>query len=288
MNIYQLRQFVALSRSKSITRAAEILHISQQALSKSIGQLESEWNTRLFNRDKNGISLTPVGNQLLPVAISLLQKYDEHIAMIQDVLAQNEYMLRLSIENDILLNALSFELLSRVGNLRISTTIAQGLFQCMNDIASGEADLALVTNPPESADFRFFPLLERVPTVILPQGHLLASRDHISIRSLKDERHIWITQSSSACDEYIRACMDEGFYPRFAAAYPSAKMVLQAIEDGKGISIGFEMFHLSDESGIVRKPLRSALRYKLGLLIHPDRIDDPNIRSYCKALQSCF
>lgn len=61
MEFRQIQYFIKLSESTSISQAAKELFISQQALSKSIKNLESELNTRLFLRTNQGIKLSKSG-----------------------------------------------------------------------------------------------------------------------------------------------------------------------------------------------------------------------------------
>ena len=68
MELQNLSAFVAVSEQKSFSRAAERLFITQPAVSKRISALESELNTRLFDRIGRKIQLTEAGKALLPSA----------------------------------------------------------------------------------------------------------------------------------------------------------------------------------------------------------------------------
>src|SRR5260370_690397 len=57
----------------SFTRAAERIPIAQPAISQQIRRLEAELGERLFIRDRHGITLTPTGQALLPIARAALQ-----------------------------------------------------------------------------------------------------------------------------------------------------------------------------------------------------------------------
>ena len=56
LELYRL--FVTVANEGNITRASEILHISQPAISKQIHNLEYELNTKLFERSNTGVKLT--------------------------------------------------------------------------------------------------------------------------------------------------------------------------------------------------------------------------------------
>ncbi len=61
----QLRAFVAVAEELNFTRAAERLHLGQQAVSKTVQQLEGELGVALLERTTHEVSLTPAGRTLL-------------------------------------------------------------------------------------------------------------------------------------------------------------------------------------------------------------------------------
>lgn len=75
MEIYQLRTFMAVAREGSITRASELLFLSQPAVSAHIKSLEDELGIELFERTSKGMNLTSYGSRLLTKAGHLLDMY---------------------------------------------------------------------------------------------------------------------------------------------------------------------------------------------------------------------
>lgn len=71
----RLKVFVSVARNLSFTGAARELHITQPAVSRHIGELESEYNVRLFKRNGNKIELTSAAELLLSHAESILHSY---------------------------------------------------------------------------------------------------------------------------------------------------------------------------------------------------------------------
>ena len=67
-DVRHLEAFVAAARERSFSGAARRLHISQQALSRTIAQLETRLRLRLFDRGARSLSLTQEGEALLPAA----------------------------------------------------------------------------------------------------------------------------------------------------------------------------------------------------------------------------
>ena len=72
MTLTQLRHFIDLALTTSVSQSAVRLHITQPALSRSIKALEEELGQPLFDRVGRRIEITPFGQQLLAHARSLI------------------------------------------------------------------------------------------------------------------------------------------------------------------------------------------------------------------------
>ena len=73
----RLQVFHTVARLLSFTKAAETLHMTQPAVTFQIRQLEDHFNTRLFDRTHNRISLTAAGEQVLRFADRIFELYAE-------------------------------------------------------------------------------------------------------------------------------------------------------------------------------------------------------------------
>ena len=76
MELRHLRYFLAAADAGNFRRAAEILHITQPPLSRTIHQLEEELGSTLFERSRSGVKLTTAGDLLLVEARRLVDQSD--------------------------------------------------------------------------------------------------------------------------------------------------------------------------------------------------------------------
>ena len=80
MELRQLRYFVAIADSGSVTKAAERVFVAQSALSHQLAQLEAELGVSLFERSRRGVGLTEAGQRFFPHAVSILRQAEEAVA----------------------------------------------------------------------------------------------------------------------------------------------------------------------------------------------------------------
>lgn len=73
MDIRSLRHIVTLARRRSYTKAADELGLSQPALSRSIQAVEARAKVKLFDRDRGGVQVTPIGREFAERAASVLR-----------------------------------------------------------------------------------------------------------------------------------------------------------------------------------------------------------------------
>lgn len=83
MRIDQLEYLLEINRQRSMKSAAEILHMTPQALSSTMKSLENELNINIFHRSNKGISLTPEGEYVSNFAELVVENYYQLLQNIQ-------------------------------------------------------------------------------------------------------------------------------------------------------------------------------------------------------------
>lgn len=149
MELRQLQHFLALADLGSFRRAAERVNLTQQAVSKSIAQLERRIGTQLFEREGRSVRLTPVGELLLPHARSItaeLQHFDsEHDAV------RGARSGRLAVgSTPTLLPDVVPDVLARMNRVfpRVVLSVSTGNWDLLVDrLLRGDLDVVLSTEP---------------------------------------------------------------------------------------------------------------------------------------------
>ena len=84
----RLQVFHTVARLLSFTKAAETLHMTQPAVTFQVRQLEEQFNTRLFDRTHNKVTLTDVGKQVYSYSERILKLYEEMTRNITEMTAR--------------------------------------------------------------------------------------------------------------------------------------------------------------------------------------------------------
>lgn len=158
----QLRYFVEIARSGSLSRASSHLNVAQPALSQNLATLEEDLGAKLFERHARGVALSPAGERLYARALTLLADVDG----LKDEVAGRETApagaVRVSLAGS-LSTVLVAPLLQQVASRfpAITLTVLEGVSsESRMQVESGQAQLALMPNPSELQGMGALPLLE--------------------------------------------------------------------------------------------------------------------------------
>lgn len=146
MDDFRLRVFVAAARTLSFTRAAAQLFISQPAVSKHIGELESRYKVQLFRRAGSRLELTDAGRTLLDGAERLLDGYRRLQYAMSLCSGQAEGELRLGASSTIsqyLLPTVLAAFTGRFPGVRVSL-LSGNSAEVEQALAAGTVDLGMV------------------------------------------------------------------------------------------------------------------------------------------------
>lgn len=190
MELRQLRYFVSVAEHGHVTRAAEALHVAQPSVSQALRQLERELGVTLFERSRQGMTLTAAGHQLLPEAHEALR----HARRVEDLARQlargHTGMLRVgyapALDDGLVTRAV---LKLRAERPEVVVTIHEVGFTNVTEILRrGEVDVVLYSPPADEPGTTAGPVVHRSERrLALPCGHRLCNRTNLVLDDLAGE-----------------------------------------------------------------------------------------------------
>lgn len=252
----QIRYFLAVAESGSVTRAAAALFVAQPALSRQIAELERELGFALFERERRGVSLTPAGatyRERVATVDSLLSAAADEAAQ----LARGEAgVLRLlhstSIPATSLLPAID-RFLAECPKARIDLDRIASELQ-VSHVADGKADLGVIRLPilRREAGVRFVALPPEALWVALPAKHALCRRPELTIADLREESFVSAVhrERGGLARLVTDLCLKAGYVPQIARVVSRKTSMLNLVAAGHGIAVVPERMTTLQADGI--------------------------------------
>jgi DNA-binding transcriptional LysR family regulator len=188
MELREMRAFIAVVEEGGLSAAARRLHVSQPALSQTIGTLERQLGVQLLVRTRTGAQPTDAGMTLLAEARAVLARYDQAFAAVTSHAAAGGNVLRLGIPlelpPDLLTQPLS-DLAAAYPGTRVKARHLSTSAQ-FTALRGGELDVGLVREHPVGQDLDAILVVEERLGVLLAAGQAerLAGPDGIRLDAL--------------------------------------------------------------------------------------------------------
>jgi DNA-binding transcriptional LysR family regulator len=239
-HLRDLRYFVTVAEELNFTRAAQRLHLSQPALSKQIRGLEATLRAQLFRRDRRQVELTAAGAALLAVARSLLQDWDDGVAVVGDAAAQDARVLRVGTLTSIgraLYPAIIDQFAKRQPGWQVELR-THGWGDPTAGLRDHASDAAFVWLPIDPADVETVALATERRFVAISARHPLADRLTIEFSEIANEPVAALPASAGAQrDFWLAVDARAGQPPRVAAEVSAADEKFEIVSSGAAITL---------------------------------------------------
>jgi DNA-binding transcriptional LysR family regulator len=180
MTLHQLRIFLAVAQTATLTRASKQLGLAQPSLSQQLARLEESVGTRLFDRARNRMELTDAGRVLLRHAQNILKEVSEAEAGLREFAAGKRSIIRIAGLNSVV-KALLPEALRRYGGVRPALEVdihEAAPAEVLEMLYSRQADIGLLgadSVAQSSIGFRQVPIIEDPYVFAVPRAIRLAA-----------------------------------------------------------------------------------------------------------------
>ena len=238
MELDQLRSFVAVAEVRSFTRAAKLVHLSQPAISRQIGRLESEMGTPLFERYGRHVECTADGRLLLPLAKAIVSRADDASRLIREHVGTVAAKVRFGSTGTVFAHLLSPVLASFLESYpKVHLDLIEREDVLLEEaVGSGELDCAIVTawGTPRAATVH---LLTEEVLLLVRSDHPLAQQSTVPLSAFADEPFLLPGLSMNMANLLTDLCRQAGFEPRtpYRANYLELSKAL--VRQGLGVAL---------------------------------------------------
>ena len=240
MEIEQLQYFKTVATLQHMTRAAEVLSISQPALSKSIANIEQVLGVPLFDREGRSIYLNRFGQLFLYSVNKILDEYERIREEFEDIIKPGSGEVSFGFIHSLGMEVVP-ELIAAVSdkypNMQFSLTQATSL-NLLKRLEEGAIDLCLTQKIKSKViEVTTEELFVEELFVIVPSTHPLAKRTTIRLEEIKSEPFIAIKKGNSLRQLVDEVFLNEGIELNTTFAAEEMHTVAGFVSAGMGVSL---------------------------------------------------
>jgi DNA-binding transcriptional LysR family regulator len=262
MELRQLRYFVTLAEQLHFARAAELLHLTQPALSQQIKALEDDLDVRLFDRTKRKVTLTEAGSYFLQEAQLTLNQAERAQTVARRVARGQLGSLRVGYVPSAvfsgILSQIASEFRQHAPEIQLLLEEMLGPEQLIK-LAAGTIDAGIIRLPidHELPHLEAKVLIKERMVIAIREDHALARLKQIPVADLRNENFIvWKGLQPMSTNDHLVALAQKGDFPlRIGQNAPTLAAVIALVDGGAGIALVPESLHNVNLPSVCFRPL---------------------------------
>ncbi|WP_376690829.1 LysR substrate-binding domain-containing protein [Wenzhouxiangella sp. EGI_FJ10409] len=239
MNLRALQYLIALADVRHFSRAAERCHVSQPTLSTQIRKLEDELEVQLVERHPRQVMLTPVGEEIVGRARTLLGEMDAIRAIARRSRDPHSGTVRIGI-----FPTLAPYFLPHVipGIRQAFPRLTLRLYEEKTEdvirmLAEGKLDAGLLALPLNEDWLTSRTLFEEPFVLALPERHPLAARSEIAMKDLADQELLLLEDGHCLRDQALEVCQLTGAHEKLDFHATSMETLRHMVAANAGITL---------------------------------------------------
>ena len=290
MNFAQLKAFQAIANNGSVTRAAQLLQVSQPAVSKHLKKLEEDYGVKLFERSAGAAELTDAGSSLLRHVNAILVHLEEAKRELKSpesstkseiLKVAGSYAASALLLPSLLVNFKSkhrdTSIILRTGTTREVKTM----------LLNSTVELALLNELPANPDFASEPFRKEKLVVFAAPSHPLARKKQLTLSDLRQAALV-TTGMASAVDKMLNHLVHEGLGGKIAIQCGSPASVKIVVKNKIGLGILFQDMLIQEIKNKLFKVLEIpglALTVQSYIVYYKDRPLSPSAQDFLALLR---
>ncbi|ENV08590.1 hypothetical protein F966_03264 [Acinetobacter higginsii] len=242
LSLKSLQCFVSLVNSKSFTRTAEELSLTQPTISKMLQQLEEQLQVALFVKPEYGrkrqVELTEIGQRVYQHAVGLLQAEQNIFLEIENYQQLKTGTLKLGVPplGSQLLTTALFDYHQKWPDIELAflEVGSRGIEQAL---LNNELDVGVLLQPFDHQIFNSIELCDYPLMVLLRRDATWASRKKINLEELQQQSFLMFPENFSLNSIILEACQQHGFYPTIACRTSQWNLLADMVLQRMGIAL---------------------------------------------------
>ncbi|MFO7542623.1 MAG: LysR family transcriptional regulator [Thiobacillus sp.] len=291
----RLQVFYTVARQLSFTKAADILYMTQPAVTFQVKQLEEHFNTRLFERSHGKISLTPAGSLVQGYAERILDLTSEMDARVGELTGQVTGPLMIGASTTIaeyLLPRILGEFKERFPQVQAQLTVANSETVAAK-VADHSLDVGLIEAPSHNPILTTLSCCDDELVMICAPNHPLATRSSVTAREIADQPYVSREHGSGTREVVDDFFKNNGVNPddlHIEMELGSREAIKGAVEADLGVAI-MSASTVTKElqlSTLVAVPLNPRLTRELSMVYAPEKFRSKLLDAFINFVDNKF
>ena len=239
LEMRHLRAVRAIHDAGGLSKAADILNLTQSALSHQIKGLEDQVGIDLFVRRTKPLKLSVAGMRMLKLADRVLPEVEAAEDEFRGLLSGKTGRLHIAIECHACFEWL-FPVLEtfRKAWPDVDVDIRPGLaFDALPALAREEVDVVVSSDPEEHPDLEFSPLFDYEPVFVASSQHPLSQKEWIEAQDFRDEVLITYPVERPRLDVFSQLLMPAKVEPRSVRQIELTAVILLLVASNRGVAV---------------------------------------------------
>lgn len=238
ISLRQLRVFEAVVRHMNYTRAAEVLHLTQPAVSMQVRQLEEEVGLPLFEKLGRSMTLTEAGQEIYHYSQGINRALREMEDVMESLKGVNRGRLSVAVASTV--NYFAPRLLAvfhqRYPGIALALDVTNRE-QLVRLLEANGVDMVLMGLPPEGVDVESEIFMDNPLVVVAPPDHSLAGVRDIPLERLSQEVFVLREPGSGTRQAMERFFAEHGIPFQRGMQMTRNEAIKQAVRAGLGLSV---------------------------------------------------
>ena len=236
--LQQLRLFAAVAEQKSVTRAAEEVHLTQPAVSIQIKRLEGKIGVPLIEHIGKELHLTVAGEEVFDASKDVLERLSDLETSLNDLRGEVAGPLNVHVVSSgmYVMPHLLGSFVRRYPKVEPRLQITNRA-RLLSSLAKNESDLYIMGQPPEGVSVAEYPFLENIIVVVARPDHPLAGKKRIPLARIARERFVGRESGSGTRTAVEKMFHDKGLSISPYIELTNAEGIKQGVIGGLGIGV---------------------------------------------------